>query len=494
MNTRGIKTVYTVQRETCKELETNTKYCSNATLNNPDNSNLKPKQFQLKTASKKINQIGKGFYRRQFSSSHLQNISKPDTQSTKVMFNKKEYSRDKSIELLEQRYIQALNQVKQIKTERAIQKYARMIPRNNYVSKSPINSHIKLNTELLKKKTQQFIEKRTTSNKLPIRPRTPDYIQKNSNKTYKTHRQDLKTPDGHYKRMSYYMNTNNNFPTKSPSRNIKKKSNTANMYQTTKTNYQRKITQNVNDVFYHYQYMSTRAKVNNTMNKTTMNHNTVDTIKRTAIRDQKCSFINSTINNSSSQRTLDIKQKKSFSIYPETKIIEDNDTCIVSKPNENFHNQFVYKKIINKTNKKQMKKDPIRLSKAKEVKDSQSKKTIQSTFIFPDEKQIDFNELDQFSPPYVGSINFNINKEDKLTSRAGSTNYTTIEMVNQEKQLNGTIATLSLPSSNNIQIIDNFLNKLNSNTQKYSTVEYNHITTFNDFDRGKSEMKKEDMY
>lgn len=97
-----------------------------------------------------------------------------------------------------------------------------------------------------------------------------------------------------------------------------------------------------------------------------------------------------------------------------------------------------------------------------------------SNYELPDENKLDFNELDQFSPPYLNQQMNLTYKEQKPQSQPQFYNYTNIELMknppfNQQNTLNTLTAH---PITGNRQIIDNFLSQMETTTKKYSTIDY----------------------
>ena len=67
------------------------------------------------------------------------------------------------------------------------------------------------------------------------------------------------------------------------------------------------------------------------------------------------------------------------------------------------------------------------------------------------DENIDFNELDQFSPPYMANnVNLN-NYNQKITTPSLNNKYTNIELYNNNNNIN----------NNNRIIIDNFIQNMN---------------------------------
>ena len=93
-----------------------------------------------------------------------------------------------------------------------------------------------------------------------------------------------------------------------------------------------------------------------------------------------------------------------------------------------------------------------------------------NNYELPEENKIEFNELDQFSPPYLGQqINLNY-KEQKVPD----TQYT--NNIELRKNIHNTLN--AYPMNTNRQLIDDFVSKMES-TKKYSTIEYNKKIDFN---------------
>ena len=80
----------------------------------------------------------------------------------------------------------------------------------------------------------------------------------------------------------------------------------------------------------------------------------------------------------------------------------------------------------------------------------------------PNENKIEFNELDQFSPPFLGQ-QLDLNYKEQRTNNPAY-NYTNIEML-KHNTLN------ACPMTSNRQIIDDFLSQMETG-KKYSTIEY----------------------
>lgn len=87
-----------------------------------------------------------------------------------------------------------------------------------------------------------------------------------------------------------------------------------------------------------------------------------------------------------------------------------------------------------------------------------------SYYKLPEEDpKIDFNELDQFSPPFTGQLNVNYN-DPRMFSPVLTTNYTNIELAKDKHN--------TLNPSENHKLINDFISKINTNDKKYSTIEY----------------------
>ena len=100
-----------------------------------------------------------------------------------------------------------------------------------------------------------------------------------------------------------------------------------------------------------------------------------------------------------------------------------------------------------------------------------------SNYELPDENKLDFNELDQFSPPYLNQQMNLTYKEQKPQSQPQFYNYTNIELMknppfNLHNQQNSLNTLTAHPITGNRQIIDNFLSQMETTTKKYSTIDY----------------------
>ena len=85
-----------------------------------------------------------------------------------------------------------------------------------------------------------------------------------------------------------------------------------------------------------------------------------------------------------------------------------------------------------------------------------------NNYELPEENKIDFNEMDQFSPPFLGQqldLNYKEQRQNNMS------NYTNIEMMKHN-----TLNAVPMKSSTNREIIDEFLSKMEN--KKYSTIEY----------------------
>ena len=136
--------------------------------------------------------------------------------------------------------------------------------------------------------------------------------------------------------------------------------------------------------------------------------------------------------------------------------------------------QYTYNtKTVNNNTKKQIQSKPqtkpsnsIYTNAYNNIYNYNNDSTITSSnnnnYELPEENKIDFNEMDQFSPPFLGQqldLNYKEQRQNNMS------NYTNIEMMKHN-----TLNAVPMKSSTNREIIDEFLSKMEN--KKYSTIEY----------------------